>query len=247
MAWFSFRVREVLVSMPQAAPCRCPRGALLGLPVCHLSSDGKCAKKQSLRAGSDTVPRTTESPRKTRKTCISRESKPGRIHGSSAVYHYRALSAQPATASAEPGSEARCARARSIAAAARSSRSRADGRCDARRCGPSEPNAAPSRAGRGCRGNFLGLTHCQRSCADNFGAWRKAVRPACFEPTPFYGMAPSAAALDRLAKLPLTYRCDHACVPAQHRAAVLALLPRASGLAGCRVACLRGTRRRSGM
>ena len=115
MAWFSFRVREVLGSMPQAAPCRCPRGALLGLPMCHLSSDGKCAKKQSLRAGSDTVPRKTESRRKTRKTCISQESNPGRIHGSSAVYHYRALSAQPATASAEPGSEARCARARARA------------------------------------------------------------------------------------------------------------------------------------
>ena len=96
--------------------CRCA--------ICRQT--GNARKKQSLRAGSDTVPRKTESPRKTRKTCISRESNPGRIHGSSAVYHYRALSAQPATASAEPGSEARCARARSIAAAARSSRSRAD-------------------------------------------------------------------------------------------------------------------------
>ena len=100
----------------------------------------------------------------------------------------RALSAQPATASAEPESEAHCARARSIAAAAYNSRKRTDA---ATRAGAVSrgPNALPAqRACRGCCGKFLGLACCQRSCADDFGARQRAVTPSGLEPTPLrYG------------------------------------------------------------
>ena len=46
------------------------------------------------------------------------------------------------------------------------------------------PSFGPSRAGRGCRGYFLGLARCQRSRADSVGARHGTVTAAGFEPAP---------------------------------------------------------------
>ena len=96
-------------------------------------------EKRSLRAGLDMVPRKKEMPVQDKKMHL-----PGIDPGSHPwqqcilpLGHWcslnlpngalkRALSAQSATASAEPESEAHCARARSIAAAAYNSRTRTD-------------------------------------------------------------------------------------------------------------------------
>ena len=97
------------------------------------------------------------------------------------------------------------------------------------------PSFGPSRAGRGCRGYFLGLARCQRSRADSVGARHGTVTAAGFEPAPLR----NGAICHRLRPLDLTVldtsmRSRH-CPRAASRRGLGAFAPRVwlSGLPHC--------------
>ena len=97
------------------------------------------------------------------------------------------------------------------------------------------PSFGPSRAGRGCRGYFLGLARCQRSRADSVGARHGTVTAAGFEPAPLR----NGAICHRLRPLDLTVldtsmRSRH-CPRAASRRGLGAFAPRVwlGGLPRC--------------